>query len=294
MCFWWQSGLLRADILMLILIKIQRLGRSQDLTPAGDKWLCFLLISEFTRSSWLGLVQSQNSPGMSGSILFFILCLFLHSQLLITTWEQERYVCFKSLNNPKCLYPSGSLWTTNQMRKNYVTFLDFPRLIWSDFGAPSPPMGRSERNRGRPTYQLNITQLILVWNILLFCLTPVSLGERLHLSECIFLPHFPYQDGSWAWESFFVFVVAEGQEWKGWSMCWSPCPSRYPPRGHGNWTDLLPGHLNLLTIVGTWSHRILLEIVLTPAAGVCYPWGSLWLQILLISNPDALLSLPLH
>ena len=32
----------------------------------------------------------------------------------------------------------------------------------------------------------------------MFWLTPVALGEMLHLSECIFPPHFPYQDGSQA------------------------------------------------------------------------------------------------
>lgn len=117
----------------------QRWGRCQDLTHAGHKWLCFPFSGDFPRSSSrLGLVRGYYFPTMSGSIYSF----FLQTSyfFIFLTWptfnchqKTEITCCFKSLNNTKCLYPSGSLLTTNQIRKNYITFLYSPQLTLSDF-----------------------------------------------------------------------------------------------------------------------------------------------------------------
>lgn len=152
----------------------QRLGKGQDLIHAGHKWLCFLLSNEFARGYYY-----------SREVITFLECLNLFipsfSRLLtfsyFLTWPTFNYhrgtaiTCsFKSLNNPKCLYPSRSLLTTNQIRNNYITCLYFSQMTSSDFWV-CQQLKKLQGWGKSSTYQLNITWLIPVWNILF---TPVS------------------------------------------------------------------------------------------------------------------------
>lgn len=114
----------------------------------------------------------------------------------------------------------------------------------------------------------------------------MSLEEMLHLSGCILLPYFSYQDGSWAWAWTSKYLWwQEGRSGKDGPHVLAAVPQSNIGTGH-----LLPGHLNLLTFVQTWFHLILLETVQIPKEGVSYPWGILWLQIWLISSLNDLLS----